>query len=34
MVADPQSGARLIAKPGLVRELVGRDFYGLQLFEA
>lgn len=34
MVADPKSGARLVAKAGLVRELVGRDFYGLQLFEA
>jgi hypothetical protein len=34
MVAEPQSGARLVAKAGLVRELVGRDFYGLQLFEA
>jgi uncharacterized protein len=34
MVAEPKSGARLVARPGLVRELPGRDFYGLQLFEA
>jgi uncharacterized protein len=34
MVDAPRSGARLVARPGLVRELVGRDFYGLQLFPA
>ena len=32
MVDRPQTGAALVARPGLVRELVGRDFYGLQLF--
>lgn len=34
MVDDPQPGASLVARSGLVRELVGRDFYGLQLFSA
>ncbi|MFH1681507.1 MAG: DNA-binding protein [Candidatus Eisenbacteria bacterium] len=33
MVENPENGARLDARPGLVRELVGRDFYGLQLFD-
>ena len=32
MVERPKTGATLVARPGLVRELVGRDFYGLQLF--
>jgi uncharacterized protein len=34
MVDNPRSGARLVARTGLVRELVGRDFYGLQLYAA
>lgn len=34
MVDEPRSGASLVARSGLVRELVGRDFYGLQLFSA
>lgn len=34
MVDDPQPGASLVARSGLVREMVGRDFYGLQLFSA
>jgi hypothetical protein len=33
MVEEPGTGKRLVARPGFVRELVGRDFYGLQLFE-
>jgi len=33
LVEQPVSGMKLIAKTGLVRELVGRDFYGLQLVE-
>jgi uncharacterized protein len=32
MVDRPKTGATLVARPGLVRELIGRDFYGLQLF--
>ena len=33
MVENPKSGAVLVARTGLVREMVGRDFYGLQFFE-
>lgn len=32
MVEKPEPGAKLVARSGLVRELVNRDFYGLQFF--
>lgn len=32
MIEEPKPGAKLVARPGMVRELVGRDFYGLQLY--
>jgi uncharacterized OB-fold protein len=33
LARNPKSGMALVARPGLVREMVGRDFYGLELFD-